>query len=215
MPVRLITAPALEPVTLQEAKNQLRLETADDDVLVAALVKAARERVEEDTSRGLVTQTWELVQNSFAGVDTLELGYRGRQPYIGFGPNFGATATPSGSLPWIELPKGVVASVTSVKYIDTLGAEQTLSASVYTVDMASVPARLMLAYGQAYPNTRPQWDAVVIRYVVGTAVANVPQALKQAILIALTQMYENRSPVLDEIGSTYDALIGGSRIIRL
>lgn len=213
MPVRLITAPASEPVTLAEAKAQLRLDTADDDTLVALLVRAAREQVEGDTGRGLVTQTWELVQSSFAGVDTLELGYRGRQVYAG--PGTGIVLPPTRALPWIELPRGKCASVTNIKYIDTDGNQQTLSPSVYTVDLASVPARVMLAFGQSYPGTREQWDAVVIRYVVGDAAADVPASLKQALLICLTAMYENRSPVIDVVGSTYDALISDARIIRL
>jgi uncharacterized phiE125 gp8 family phage protein len=56
----LLTPPALEPVSLAEAKAHLRLETGDDDTLVSTLVTAARIQVEAATRRVLVSQTWRL-----------------------------------------------------------------------------------------------------------------------------------------------------------
>ena len=57
---RLLTAPALEPVTLAEAKRHANVVASDDDTLITALIVAARELVEQDTSRALINQTWEL-----------------------------------------------------------------------------------------------------------------------------------------------------------
>lgn len=50
-------APAEEPVTLAEMKLFARIDIDDDDALIIALIIAARETVEEQTGRALVTQT--------------------------------------------------------------------------------------------------------------------------------------------------------------
>lgn len=56
----LITPPATEPVSLAEAKLHCRVDSAAEDTLITALITAARQHVEEITSRALITQTWEL-----------------------------------------------------------------------------------------------------------------------------------------------------------
>lgn len=65
MPSVLITAPSAEPVTLTEAKLHLRVDDNADDVLIGALITAARQHAEHDTRRALVTQTWKLVLDRF------------------------------------------------------------------------------------------------------------------------------------------------------
>jgi len=60
MPLSLSTPPAGEPVTLADAKAQLKLDTSDDDALVTALIIAARARAEWHTGRALLTQSWTL-----------------------------------------------------------------------------------------------------------------------------------------------------------
>ena len=57
----LLTPPAAEPLSLAEAKAFLRLETADDDPLIAAFISAARLHVETQTGLALITQSWRMV----------------------------------------------------------------------------------------------------------------------------------------------------------
>lgn len=52
------TDPAAEPVTLAEAKLFARVDGTDDDALISALITAARDLVENQTGRALITQTW-------------------------------------------------------------------------------------------------------------------------------------------------------------
>jgi uncharacterized phiE125 gp8 family phage protein len=52
--------PASEPITLAELKNYLRVEHTTDDVELAVVLTAARQAVERDTGRSLITQTWVL-----------------------------------------------------------------------------------------------------------------------------------------------------------
>jgi len=65
MPSILLTAPALEPLTLAEAKAYLRVETADDDDVITALMAGARVHVEARTRRALITQEWRLVLDAW------------------------------------------------------------------------------------------------------------------------------------------------------
>ncbi|GLS32922.1 phage conserved hypothetical protein, phiE125 gp8 family [Mesorhizobium albiziae] len=52
--------PAVEPVTLAEVKEQLRLGHASEDGLLAGLIRAAREEVERATGIALINQGWRL-----------------------------------------------------------------------------------------------------------------------------------------------------------
>jgi uncharacterized phiE125 gp8 family phage protein len=61
MPLELIAAPAAEPVTLDQAKAWLRVESGnDEDALLSALIPAARARAEWHTGRAFVSQRWTL-----------------------------------------------------------------------------------------------------------------------------------------------------------
>lgn len=48
-------------ITLDEAKNYLRVDSADDNTLITSLIEAARDQVEKLTSRTLLTTTFELI----------------------------------------------------------------------------------------------------------------------------------------------------------
>jgi uncharacterized phiE125 gp8 family phage protein len=57
----LLAPPSVEPLSLAEAKAFLRIETAEDDPLIAAFISAARLHVETQTGLALVTQSWRMV----------------------------------------------------------------------------------------------------------------------------------------------------------
>ena len=57
MAYSVVTPAASEPITLEEAKNFLRVDGSDDDALIGALISAAREMCEQYTRRILVTTT--------------------------------------------------------------------------------------------------------------------------------------------------------------
>jgi uncharacterized phiE125 gp8 family phage protein len=66
MSLQLITPPALEPVTLDEAKLHLKVDSTDDDALITRLIAAARARAEWNTGRAFVTQSWILWRDAWA-----------------------------------------------------------------------------------------------------------------------------------------------------
>ncbi len=61
MRLKLKAAPAAEPVTLTEARNHLKVDSADDNVLITALITTARQLAEKETKRAFITQTWEMI----------------------------------------------------------------------------------------------------------------------------------------------------------
>jgi uncharacterized phiE125 gp8 family phage protein len=96
----------------------------------------------------------------------------------------------------IELTRMPVQSVTSVKYVDTNGVQQTLSSSLYSVDLADDfgYGYIVPAYNTTWPDTRDQVNAVEVVYVAGYAsAAAVPQLIKTWILLRIASLYENRA----------------------
>jgi len=96
--------------------------------------------------------------------------------------------------PCILLPKGRVASVTWIKYRDAAGDQQTLDAADYRTDLASIPARIVPAWGLTWPTTRGEIADVTVRFVAGFGAypAAVPPALRAAALLLLGHLYERR-----------------------
>ena len=176
--LKIVTEPTAEPITTAEAKAHLRVDIADDDTLIAALVKAARRWCEEATNRAFVTQTWDLRLDHF--------------------PGWGSWRGPYADLASVEIlvPISPLASVTSITYVDTDGTSQTLATAKYTVDSASEPARIVPAYGESWPDTRDVPNAVTVRFVAGYGAATaVPERIKAAIKLMVASLYENREPV--------------------
>lgn len=60
MTMFLVTPPALEPVTIAEARAFLRLSTDSEDEILGRLIATARELVEAETGLALINQTWRL-----------------------------------------------------------------------------------------------------------------------------------------------------------
>ena len=54
----LLTAPVVEPLSLDEAKAFLQVEHNDDDDVIAALAAGSRIHIETQTRRALITQSW-------------------------------------------------------------------------------------------------------------------------------------------------------------
>lgn len=101
MPIKVITPAAELPVTLAEVKAFANVSINDDDTLLTSLLTAATAKTENRTGTRLITQTLELYLDSFPGT--------------------------GGE---IFLP-GPVQSITSVKYIDADGTEQTMDSADY------------------------------------------------------------------------------------
>lgn len=107
----------------------------------------------------------------------------------------------------IELPRPKVLSITSIAYVDSAGAPQTLSAANYALHGDEYQALVAESYGNTWPSTREQPDAVTVTYLAGYAKTGagtsgspydyrtpVPAPLRQAILLKVQAMYDNLRP---------------------
>ena len=181
MPLVIVTPPAEEPVSLAEAKLHLRVDLADDDALIMALISAARQAAETITGRQIVTARWKLVLDCFPGPNLM-----------------GASDGRSFSLPGhaILLPKCPVQSITSIQYLDMAGILQTLASNTYTADLACEPARITPVFGQIWPVTLPQIGAVAVTFDAGYGAATaVPEGIKSWIKLRVGSLYAHREEV--------------------
>lgn len=168
MDLILDTGPAMEPVSLEEAKTHLRVDVSDDDALIENLISASRRTFEQINRRTLYTTTWRLKLDGWP-----------RQSYI-------------------TLPRPPLASVTSISVKDQEGAATTWNASNYIVESERTPGRVYLAYGQSWPDqTLYPTGAITVTYVAGWATVDaIPAEYKAAILLLLGHLYENREAVV-------------------
>jgi uncharacterized phiE125 gp8 family phage protein len=197
MGLRLTQAPAVEPVTLAEAKLHLRVDDSTEDTLITMLISASRAHAENVCRRAFVTQKWLLALDAFPFYT-----------YYGVIPGY----VPVDQLPaaWmtmrnysvrfrgskIDLPFPALQSVDSVKYIDAAGALQTLDPTQYVVDNMSDPGVLTPAPGTYWPDTQNTTNAVQISYTVGYGDATaVPAGIKSWILLRVGALYANREEV--------------------
>lgn len=89
----------------------------------------------------------------------------------------------------IELPASPITAVTSIKYLDADGVEQTMPEADYTVDADSLVGRVV---ADEWPETADRINAVRVRYTAGWDYGALPPALKQWLLIRVATLYEHR-----------------------
>lgn len=164
MGLRLISGPAGSPVSLAEAKAHLRVAGSDDDGLIVGYLMAAVQMAERQTNLLLATQTWELTLERF--------------------PDDGN----------LRLPRSPVQSITSITYVDSAGATQTITAGDYALDKDIAPACIAPTFGKVWPTPRVQPNAVTVRFVVGYT--QIPEPIRAAILLLVGHFYENREAVI-------------------
>ncbi|MFN7722289.1 MAG: hypothetical protein ACK5PD_12770 [Pirellulaceae bacterium] len=97
----------------------------------------------------------------------------------------------------IQLQRRPVQSVTSVQYYDDGNVLRTLSASIWQLNQAK--ERIELQYEEDWPTTATRWDAVKVTYVAGyTSAATVPASLRQAMLLKIGYLFENRDQITSQ-----------------
>ena len=178
MPLQLVTPPAGEPVSLAEAKQHLRVDGGDDDLLIGSLITAARQAAETKTGRQLITARWKLVLDAFPGPSLMQ-----------------SVNGASFSLPGhaILLAKCPVQAVVSIEYMDMNGATQVMPAGDYVLDVACEPARITPVFGKTWPPTLPQMGAVSVTFNAGYGAASaVPEGLKSWIKLRVGSLYGHR-----------------------
>jgi len=168
--------PIADPVTLSDAKSFARIEFTDDDSLVTGLITGAREYIETDQARALMTQVITVYFMGFPWTG----GYYNRM-IRSMGPNPWWLPTAQGI---IMLPRPPMQMILSVMYVDpTSGNPNYVLPANYIFSNNSTPGRIMPLYGAIWPLARPQIDAVAITYVAGYGSTTFGSAQTQTIAV--------------------------------
>jgi uncharacterized phiE125 gp8 family phage protein len=168
MSARLLIPPAIEPITLPEAKAHLRIDSDHEDALIAGKIRAAREQAEERTRRALITQTWQYTLPAFPVCRR------------------------------IDLPRPPLQSVESIHYYTEDGTEHALDSSSYLAVTAPLLGAVVLAPAAEWPTaTLRPYEGVVITYVAGygDGAGDVPESIREWMLMHVGESYERRETV--------------------
>ena len=103
----------------------------------------------------------------------------------------------------MQLYKGPVQSITSIKYYDTNNVLQTLETSIYNFDAANRMIRLQ--WNQLWPVATVRWDAFEITYLCGFA--TLPPMAVQAMLILIQDYFLGREPSKEPTFKAYQRLV--------
>ena len=165
------TAPAVEPVTLSEAKAHCRVDTSDDDTYISTLITAAREWCEQYLDRSLIHQQYVMRLDAFP--HEIELP---------------------------RPPMATSGTTTAVTLTYTLGDDSTatLSATEYRVDRNSTPGVVRQLRAGTWPANLDDQNAISVTWWAGYGASgsSVPAAIKHAILMLVSHWYETRGATL-------------------
>jgi uncharacterized phiE125 gp8 family phage protein len=201
--LRVIQAPATEPVTVDLARQHCRIDTGYDDALIAMYLTSARIEAEAYLNRALFTQklqyaiTWAPPPTATPLVP---------QSLIVFPLNW----PPLVKRP-IELPRAPAISVEQITW-GALGDMQIADPADYDLNLAVEPG-----YVAVKPTLLPRipQQSMLIDYTAGYDAADpaaVPMPIRMAILTGVAHYYENRGDVSADLPPAFHRLLDPFRL---
>lgn len=199
---RLVSKPAVEPLTVTEVKSHLRVEHSRDDLLIALYIAASRREAEKLSGEKFITQGWDFTYPRFPVLaeDLINDAWTSVIPAYGFLSTIGGN---------IALPVKPVQSV-SISYLDQAGVSQVfgtfsgspLAAEEYSLLRDDNDPQIILNLNQQWPQTAGVQNAVTVSVVAGygDAASDVPELMKAGILLLCGHFYENRETVVVQDG---------------
>lgn len=162
----LLDAPAIEPVSLADAKAWLREDASDEDALIQTLITAARTSLEAYTRRFFVSQSWRLVFDTWP-------------------------CTAPGSR-MLAIPFAPFQSVTAIRWFDASDAPHVIDPASYRAPAEAEGGRVF--FRTAPSVALREADAIEIDFTVGygAAASATPEPLRRAMLILVAHWRENR-----------------------
>lgn len=189
---KLNTAPTKTPVSLSEVKEDLRIGLSDTshDFLLIRLLSSAVNRVESETGRALISQTWDLVFDSWT-----DLIWKDRHAGI-----------------LRVLPFGVVSSVGSISYLDEDETTQSVSSDEFEISGLGTDECRIVFHSDGdfdYPGLY-EVDPITVRIVCGygTESSDVPDEIRTAIMIIVSDLFDG-----EDHDKTINALIKSYRLL--
>jgi uncharacterized phiE125 gp8 family phage protein len=187
----LLTPPAVEPITLADAKAYLRVDNSDDDAVINALIAGARGHIEAQTRGALITQSWRLVRDAWPG---------------------------DGRIAVVPSP---LRQITAARVYRLDGTTQALDLQSFVSDIAATPAIIsFLSWSLPVPGRPAAGIEIDVEVGYGDAPSDVPDPLRQAIKVLVAHWYENRGLIalgqtLAVLPAMVPALIAPYRVLSL
>ncbi len=184
----LISGPAIEPVSLAEAKLWLRVDDNAQDDALATLISAARLAIEAMTRSLLITQSWQLLADNWAQSSV------------------------------VELPMGPVRTVDAIRVSDANGDMQALAPTQWSVSANAQTARLSFIGTPPSPGRPVGGIEIDVTAGYGDAPGDVPLSLRQAMLLLIARWFENRGDAAADVvrpPGDVELLIAPHRRVRL
>ncbi len=180
MPAILATPPATEPLTLVETKNHLKVETATDDDLIARLIVAARQHVENQIDKVLIEQRWLIFINDWPGSSE------------------------------VKLPVSPITEIENLRTYSAEDDASTIDPAHYYSDLAGSPQRLILRGSRIWLKPGRIANGIEIEVTAGFGPDgnDVPGPLRTAMLLLIAHWYENRQPGCSGTGTGTSAVAG-------
>lgn len=179
-----VTTPAASPaLTLEDLREQLRIDLQDDDEWLRECLDVVTDQLEAYLGLSFIQKTYRWVLDGFGcpRSDTDDFW-------------FGDYPSGSKSELTLVLPRSPLVSVSSIQYLDTSNVLQTLSSAAYQVDTLRSPARIKPAYGYIWPQTGTDFNAVRIAFVAGygASTALIPPRIRHALRMLAGHFEANR-----------------------
>jgi uncharacterized phiE125 gp8 family phage protein len=171
MATKLITAPILEPLTLTQAKEHLRVDYTDDDTYITALITVARRYCENYQNRAYITQTWEVTFDSFP-----------QTPFDVPKPPLQSIT----SIKYYDTTDTENTYSSSNYYVDTYSQRGRVSLN-HSITWPGTTLRPI--------------NGVIVRFIAGygALATDVPNEVIHAMKILIAEWYENRTPIGDNM----------------
>lgn len=176
MSLVMTSGPAIEPITLAEAKAHLRIDHALEDALIQSLIITSRLHIEAALGLALINQGWTLFADRWPKTQR------------------------------INLPLRPVQSIVSVHHWRTDGTSVAVPLTNFYLDGNGLPARLAWQGVSPPLDPERNVNGIEIAFVAGFGLApiDVPQPIRHALLLLVAHWYENREPI--DIGSSVSAV---------
>lgn len=190
MTILQIQQPAVEPVSLGDAKEHMRIDTTAEDELISALIVAARSHVEAVTGVTMIHQTF--------------------RQYM--------SAWPTAPVPLSRFPAVRIEAVTSYDG-DGAPHDVTAAASALQPMQRPATVKLD-ATSVSLPSPGHNGVEIDFVAGYGETSVDVPPDLRRAVLMLVSHWYEFRGAIAPHqqavsVPEGFEALIGPHRLVRL
>ena len=187
---KVTSAPATTPISVDEVKSFAKISTTADDTLIAILINSVVTYAEQITRRDFITRTYRTFRDRFPG------SFKGYDQFL-------SEVTPDSGNYGFELRRSPLQEIVQVSYMDTVGSTIVVPSTDYYNTEEDDFSVLLTRPSKSWPtDAADQLQAIQIDFKAGFGdnPADVPAALRNALLMHVTFLYENRGDCSDICG---------------